>query len=516
MQNPTKFREIRLILGDQLNDRHSWFALIDPEICYVLMEIRPESEYVTHHIQKVVGIFWAMRNFAKRLRKKGHKVRYYQISDPDNLHGFAENLHEMVKQTGAIKLAYQEPDEYRLDQLLAQSLPQDGLEVEQVSSEHFLSERGELEAFFAGKKQYLMEFFYRDMRKKYQILMEGNQPVTGKWNYDHENRKKLPKGVEVPPPIAFSHDVSSLLHEIEESGIQTIGTIEQTRHILPANREEAWEVFQYFMEHLLPNFGKYQDALTEQSWSVFHSRISFALNLKMLHPLEIIRAVEARWLETSELASLPAVEGFIRQILGWREFVRGIYWAKMPAYRTLNFFDAKRDLPGYFWNGQTRMRCMSRAIGQSLQHGYAHHIQRLMVTGNFCALAGIDPAQVDAWYLGIYVDAFEWVEITNTRGMSQYADGGIIGSKPYVSSASYLHKMGDHCKSCEYSHKEKTGPNACPFNSLYWHFLDRNRDLLGKNPRMTMMYRLWDKMESPNQQALLEKAEDVLAHLEEL
>ena len=258
-------------------------------------------------------------------------------------------------------------------------------------------------------------------------------------------------------------------------------------------------------------FGDFQDALTEDSWTVYHSRLSFAMNVKMLSPREVIEAVERKWREAPDHASIAQVEGFIRQILGWREYMRGVYWAHMPEYAEKNFFQHDRPLPGWFWTGETGMRCLQHAITQTLDHAYAHHIQRLMVTGNFALLAGIDPDEVDGWYLGVYIDAIEWVEITNTRGMSQFADGGIVGTKPYVSSANYMHKMGPHCAGCRYNRQGKTEDDACPFNSLYWHFHARNRHLLEKNPRIGMVYRTWDKMDPAKQQALLDRGDAVLA-----
>ena len=271
-----------------------------------------------------------------------------------------------------------------------------------------------------------------------------------------------------------------------------------------------------FIDFRLPWFGTFQDALTDADDFMFHSKLSFALNTKMLHPLEVIRAVEKAYFEDSEKISLNQAEGFIRQILGWREYMRGIYWLKMPEYANLNFFNHERKLPDWFWTGETKMNCMSKAIGQSLRHAYAHHIQRLMVTGNFALLAGIHPDEVDSWYLGIYIDAIEWVEITNTRGMSQFADGGIVGTKPYVSSANYFDKMGNYCQSCYYDKKEKTGEKACPFNSLYWHFYERHRDKLEKNPRIGMMYRTWDKMDKEKKQEILEKGEKILNNIENI
>lgn len=482
-----------------------------------MAELRSETDYTQHHIQKVVAFFLAMREFAFALRADGHHVHYVHLNDTDNPGTFTAVLAGLAQRTGCTTIEYQLPDEHRLDvelSQLADAIP--GVTVNACDSEHFYTSRTELAELFKGKKQFLMERFYRHMRAKHDVLMDGGEPITGRWNYDEENRKKLPAKATLPPTLVFHRDVQSLVDMLTQQGVKTIGRIQPGRFIWPVTRQEGLELLAHFIEHLLPAFGAYQDAMTTRDWALYHSRISFAMNVKLISPKEVVNAVEGRWREDPTHASVAQVEGFIRQILGWREYMRGIYWAKMPDYADLNFFGHERRLPTWFWTGETKMRCLGHAIGQSLDHAYAHHIQRLMVTGNFALLAGIHPDEVDAWYLGIYIDAIEWVEITNTRGMSQFADGGIVGSKPYVSSANYMHKMGDYCKGCAYRHDVRVGDNACPFNSLYWHFYARNRDRLEKNPRIGMMYRTWDKMEASKQQALLEQAEYYLERINEL
>lgn len=511
-----KYSTIRLILGDQLNLDHSWFREVDPSILYVLMEIRPESEYVTHHIQKIVGIFQAMRHFSHQLQKQGHHVRYFTISDGQNQHSFKGNLAQLVEKHTITSAEFMEPDEYRLDQLLSDVFQDLKIPFNKVSSEHFLTTREELQKLFSGKKRFLMETFYREMRRKHDVLMEGDEPAGGRWNFDKENREKLPPDHTPPAPLLFRRHVHSILDEIWKEDLPHLGEIDEHHFPWPVSREEAKKLLGYFLGHLLPNFGTYQDAMSNNYWSIYHSRISFALNIKILHPREVIREVENRWREDPDTIGLAQAEGFIRQILGWREYMRGIYWAHMPEYETLNYFNHERPLPKFFWTGQTRMNCMAKAISQSLEHGYAHHIQRLMVTGNFSLLAGIHPDEVDQWYLGIYIDAFQWVEITNTRGMSQFADGGIVGSKPYVASASYIHKMGDHCSQCHYDRKKRTGEGACPFNSMYWRFIAVNEDKLSNNQRMSMMYRVWHKMSPETKQELLDQADMYLDHIEQL
>lgn len=507
-------KTLRLVLGDQLNSQHSWFATPSPSITYLMLEMRQETDYVAHHIQKVVAFFLSMRHFAQTLQKQGHQVYYLTLDDPQNLQDLTAQVQQLVKNDQFTRFEYLLPDEYRLDQQLKACSKTLGIPYEAVDTEHFLTSREFLKQLFEGKKTYLMETFYREMRKKYAVLMDGTGPVGGKWNFDEENRKALKDRSLLKKPRVHPKQVTHITQLLEASGVNCIGNIDPDQFNWPTSREESLEVLQYFCEELLIHFGVYQDALTTWDPYLFHSRLSFSLNSKLLSPLEVIQTVERYWHAHQEEIGLAQVEGFIRQILGWREYMRGIYWAKMPEFAQLNFFGHERTLPSWFWTGKTKMNCLHQSITQSLELGYAHHIQRLMVTGNFTLLAGIHPDQVDQWYLGIYIDAIEWVEITNTRGMSQFADGGLVGTKPYVSSANYIKKQGNYCSSCAYQAEKKTGEGACPFNSLYWHFHARNRELLEKNPRIGMVYRTWDKM--GNRQELLDQAEDYLAHLEEL
>jgi deoxyribodipyrimidine photolyase-related protein len=354
------------------------------------------------------------------------------------------------------------------------------------------------------------------MRKKHQVLMDQDQPVGGQWNFDHDNRKKLPSNAAIFTTALELTDQTAVYEEIQRAQLKTIGEIVSTEFSWTVTRSAALELLQAFIEHALPLFGTYQDAMTTQHWYLYHSRLSFAMNVKLLSPIEVIRSVEQAYINNPTGYALNQVEGFIRQVLGWREYMRGIYWAKMPEFSTLNYFGNEGLLPTWYWTGKTNMNCLHHSIKQSLDHAYAHHIQRLMVTGNFASLLGVHPDEVDRWYLGIYIDAFEWVEITNTRGMSQFADGGIVGSKPYVSSAAYIQKMGNYCDGCYYNYKDKFGEKACPFNTLYWDFYDRNRSLLERNPRIGMMYKVWDKMEPAQKQLILEKAQEIKQNIEHL
>lgn len=512
-------RKIRLILGDQLNRQHSWFSSVEDDVLYVLMEIRSETDYARHHIQKVAGIFAAMRAFHKELVDAGHICHYFTLADDNNAQDIHGNIKALLNEHSEAGFEYIEPDEYRLEgvlEALTQWVESQNRPVTRCDAEHFLCKREEFVAVFKDKKTYLMESFYRYMRKKHDILMRGDQPEGGQWNYDAKNRKSWPAEHRPPEPLVFDHDVTDLVDALSMSGVETIGEIDPKHFAWPIDRKEALELLEYFTHHLLHRFGTFQDAMTPEGWSLYHSRLSFAINLKILHPKEVIDAVIDYWQEHKDDVELSQVEGFVRQILGWREYMRGVYWSQMPEYADTNHFNHTRSLPEWYWTGDTKMACLRHSIKQSLQFAYAHHIQRLMVTGNFALLAGVDPDEVDAWYLGIYIDAFEWVEITNTRGMSQYADGGIVGSKPYVSSANYIDKMSTYCSGCYYSAKEKTGAKSCPFNSLHWHFYERNRETLQNEPRVGMMYRTWDKMAPDKRSAILDRAEEVLQTINQL
>ncbi|WEN14247.1 cryptochrome/photolyase family protein [Rhodanobacter sp. AS-Z3] len=505
---------LRLILADQLNAGHSWFRHVDDGVVYVMMEVRSETDYVRHHAQKVLGLFAAMRRFGEALTKVGHRVEYLRLGDPRNRHSLAANLPWLIEQFDARRLERMEADEWRVEQVLDEAFTASGLANAVVSTEHFLLERADAVARFATKVP-RMEYFYRDLRRRHHILLEADgSPCGGQWNYDALNREKW-LGDPVAPPWPWrKHDLRALWTEIEAAGITTLGEPSAASFGWPLSRLEAQAWLEDFVTHRLKHFGRFQDALSKHSSTLFHAGLSFALNTKMLHPREVIDAA-IRAFESGGV-DLAATEGFVRQILGWREYVRGIYWARMPGYAELNALDATRPLPSWYWTANTRMACLHAAIRQSLDYGHAHHIQRLMVTGNFALLGGCDPDEVDRWYLGIYIDAFEWVELPNTRGMSQFADGGIVGSKPYAASASYIHRQSDHCQGCHYNHARRHGERACPLNSLYWHFHQRHRDVLGRNPRLAMSYRSWDRMKAAERAATLAQAERYLAHIEEL
>jgi deoxyribodipyrimidine photolyase-related protein len=504
-----KGKILRVILGDQLNIKHSWFGVHDSNITYVMMEVKSETDYVTHHVQKVICFFAAMRAFAQELQRLGHDVQYWKIGDAGNQQSFPLNLKQMVRSGDYASMEYQYPDEYRLQQVFLTLETELGIPLKAVDSEHFLMPREEVRSLFQHRKRYLMETFYRHVRKKLNLLMVDEQPEGGRWNFDELNRSPIKKGTAIPHPPVFCHDVSQIADELQAMKIETIGRVDVNKFPWPITRAEAWIWLDWFCKHQLASFGTYQDAMQMDEPFLFHSRLSFALNTKLISPLEVIQAAIAEYRRRPKEIQLAQVEGFVRQIAGWREFVRGIYWNEMPGFKEKNFFGNKRSLPGFFWTGHTRMNCLKQAIGQSLEWSYAHHIQRLMITGNFALLAGVDPEEVHRWYLGIYIDAIEWVELPNTLAMSQFADGGYLATKPYVSAAAYIQKMSNYCTSCFYNPKERIGDRACPMNALYWNFIETHLESFKNNIRMAMPVRGLLKM-TPQQRSEIQKQSELI------
>ena len=508
--------KLKLILGDQLNLQHSWFKEVDSSEVFVLMEMRQETDYAPHHIQKVVAFFGAMRNFSEVLKQAGHQVHYLALDDKANRQQLEANLNFLIEKFNADGFAYMEPDEYRLDQQLKEYVLGLNIPSEVVETEHFMTSRSELTEFFEGKKQLILEFFYRRMRKKFDLLMQLDQPEGGQWNFDKNNRKKWKGTPSIPEPFyPKANDLEALKEMIENAGVKTIGAFDKNQFLYPLSRTQALEQLDYFCRYLLVHFGDYQDALHTDEVNLFHSRISFALNAKIIRPLEVVQTVITYYREHSDDIELSQVEGFVRQIIGWREYMRGIYWKEMPAYASMNALENTNPLPEFYWTGKTKMNCLHQSITNSLDNAYAHHIQRLMITGNFALLAQIHPDKVDEWYLGIYADAIQWVQITNTRGMSQWADGGIVATKPYVSAAAYIHKMSNYCDSCQYDKKKRVGEDACPFNSLYWNFLDDKKQFFAKNNRMAMMLRLLEKIPAEDLVQIKLRAAQILKHPDE-
>ena len=525
---------LRLILGDQLNPRHSWFTAVDDNVVYVLMELRQETDYVLHHAQKILAIFAGMRDFAAQLAAAGHRVHYVAIDDAENLPTITDNLNALIARYRATAFEYQAPDEWRLDVQLADFAKGLKISGQVVDTEHFFTSRDELALLFGERKKWLMETFYRQMRVKHDVLIEAGskppKPLGDQWNFDAENRKSWPGLPIEPSDIRIlnrkTYDHSALWATIVNAGVKSFGEPNAGKFGWPLNRAEALTQLDAFIDQVLPNFGDFEDAMSSKSWRLFHSLLSFSMNVKMLNPREVVAKAEAAG--RSGAAPLAAVEGFIRQILGWREFVRGFYWAKMgesagvnadASYADSNFFKHQLPLPQWFWTGKTQMRCMAAAVGQSLEQAYAHHIQRLMVIGNFALLAGLNPRELHHWYLGVYIDAFEWVELPNTVGMSQFADGGLLATKPYVSSAAYIDRMSDYCKGCHYDKKlreDTPSKKACPFNALYWDFHLKHADKLASNPRIGMVYQQLKKMDAGKIEALQTQAAGLRGRLDQL
>ncbi|QTN18550.1 cryptochrome/photolyase family protein [Brevundimonas sp. AJA228-03] len=497
---------LRLVLGDQLSDGLSALRDLDPGRDVVLMaEVRDEATYVGHHKQKIALIFAAMRSFALRLEARGVTVRYVRIDDAGNTHSIFGELKRALADQPFDAVVMTECGEWRLAEALSAFAASIVVSPEIREDDRFICNHDRFRRWASGKSQLRMEFFYREMRKATGILLDDGQPVGGKWNYDAENRKGLTRGVRPPkrlrtPPDTVAVDAIADVERLFPEHFGTTGAFGW-----PTTAGQAERVLADFLTQVLPRFGDWQDAMaTGEPW-MWHGLISTSINLGLLDPLDACRRAEVEY--RSGRAPLNAVEGFIRQILGWREFVRGIYWLKVPEYRQRNFLDADRALPGFFWSGETDMACVADVVITTRDNAYAHHIQRLMVTGNLAMLLGVHPDAVDDWYLSVYADAYEWVEMPNTRGMATFADGGIVGSKPYAASGAYIDRMSDYCGSCRYDVKAKAGEKACPFNRLYWGFLERNRPRLRDNVRLAMPYRTLDNFGPERRAALLEEAE---------
>ena len=482
-----------LLLGDQLTPSLSSLAAAECGRGVVLMvEVVEEATYVRHHKKKIAFLFSAMRHFAEALRDQGWQVDYVRLDDPDNRGSFTGELERAIARHDPERVLATEPGEWRVRAAMESWSERFGLPVEILEDDRFLCSRAAFADWAEGRKQLRMEFFYREMRRKSGLLMDGEAPEGGRWNFDAENRKPAKTDLFMPKPAHSEPDeiTREVLDLIAQRFPDHFGDLEPFWFAVTA--EDAEAALEHFLQNALPSFGDYQDAMLADERFLYHSVLSLYINAGLLDPLEVCRRVEAEY--RAGRAPLNAAEGFIRQIIGWREYVRGIYWLKMPDYVHENFFEAARPLPDFYWTAETEMACIRAAVSQTKEEAYAHHIQRLMVTGNFALLAGIDPKAVHEWYLAVYADAYEWVEAPNTLGMALFADGGLLGSKPYAASGNYINKMSDYCSGCAYDVKRKTGEGACPFNPLYWDFLARNEDRLRGNPRLAQIYRTWDRM----------------------
>lgn len=457
-----------------------------------MLEVYQPTSRVRYHKQKLVLVFSAMRHFAQELRDASFRVGYVKLDQDDNSGSFFQELQNAIQRHVVDQVIVTASSNWKLWQQMQGWQEKLGIPVEIREDSRFFCSREEFATWAKDRKELRMEYFYRTMRRKTGWLMDGDQPLGGQWNYDRENRKAIPRDVTIPTWRRFEPD--SITREVME-----LVRVRFPNHFgeldsfgWGVTRREALVALEDFIQYSLPYFGDYQDAMKQGEDSLFHSTISPYINLGLLSPREVCEAALQAYQDGN--AGLAAVEGFIRQILGWREFMRGVYWLHMPGYRNSNYFQATRPLPDFYWNGETEMRCLHEAIDATRRNAYAHHIQRLMLTGNFALLSGIDPAEVEGWYLSVYADAYEWVEMPNTLGMGLYADAGMVGSKPYAASGAYINRMSDYCQSCVYDPKIKLGERACPFNYLYWHFMMENEEKLKSNPRMAMPYRTLARM----------------------
>ncbi len=501
-------RNLIVVFGDQLNRDATAFDGFDVASDVVWMaEVSHEAKHVWSHKQRIALFLSAMRHFRDALRAEGMHVDYTELSDDAESDKFSNSLGAVLRRLQPAKVIATQPGECRVLQGLKKMCRDAAVPLEIRDDRHFYTTAADFSQHASGRKSIRMEFFYRELRKRFAVLMDDGKPVGGDWNYDKDNRgqfgKSGPEASNVGPGFKPDATTQAVLELVADRFVDHPGSLDS--FAWPVSVADAQQALSDFIQHRLPNFGHYQDAMwTDEPW-LYHSLVSTSLNLKLLDPRDAVAAAEQAY--RSGAAPLPAVEGFIRQILGWREYVRGIYWMNMPGYVELNQMQAVEPLPQFYWTGETDLACLRQAIGQTLEHGYAHHIQRLMVTGLYALLLGVEPRRLHEWYLAVYVDAVEWVELPNTLGMSQYADGGLMASKPYVATGAYINKMSNYCKSCPKNPKLKTGDKACPFTTLYWDYLLRHQDALGNNHRMGLQLRNLERINEDERNKIAEAAQ---------
>lgn len=500
------------ILGDQLSLNLSSLRAVNKKDTIVLMtECMDEATYIRHHKKKLVLVFSCMRHFAELLTSKGWQVDYLTLDTPKAPRSIDQSITTAIKRHKCERIVITEAAEYRLQQSLLALQNKVNAEMQILEDTRFMCPHDRFTDWASGRKQLRMENFYREMRLSTGLLMNGKKPEGDQWNFDKDNRKPANDTVSFHAPLAHKPD------NITEACIALVNK-KFGKHIghtdnfwFATTSKDAQKSLKHFIKKSLPTFGDYQDAMLNSERFLSHSVLAIYINIGLLDPMDVCQQVEKAYRDGS--VPINAAEGFIRQIIGWREYVRGIYWLKMPEYVDENFFGHQRKLPDFYWTAKTPMACMSRSIEQTIDESYAHHIQRLMVTGNFAMLIGVDPKEVHEWYLAVYADAYEWVELPNTLGMSQFADGGLLGSKPYAAGGNYINKMSDYCKQCQYKVSKKAGDQACPFNYLYWHFLNDNKDKLKNNHRLAQVYRTWDRMSDERKAEIAEDSEKFLASL---
>ena len=498
---------LRPVLGDQIScHRLASLTDLDPRRDSVLLaDVREETSYVPHHRQKIALVFAGMRGLAERLRAEGIDVRYVRLDDPANSHSLTCEIGRALDARAYDRVVMTEPGEWRLREAFAGFAQAAPVPVEIREDDRFICPHDVFRTWAKGKSSLRMELFYRHMRARTGLLMDGEEPAGDRWNFDTENRKRLPKSAKPPPRLVLQPNpvTRAALDDVARLFPDGFGALDGFAY--PTDPDEAERVLSHFLTNILPGFGDYQDAMADGEPYLWHAVISAALNLGLLDPLDICRRAEIEY--RNGHAPLNAVEGFIRQILGWREYVRGIYWLKMPEYKARNVLNADAKLPDFYWNADTTMACVRDTLRTTIDNAYAHHIQRLMITGNLAMLLGVAPDAINEWYMAVYADAYEWVELPNTHGMATFADGGIVGSKPYAASGAYINRMSDYCGRCAHDVKARIGDKACPFNSLYWDFLDRHRKELRANNRLAMPYKTLERMSETERQALRKQAQ---------
>ena len=497
------------MFGDQLDPDFSVFRkhFRKSRDVVLMAEVAEESRHVASHVQRTVVVLSAMRHFAERLRARGVNVRYVTLDDPDNTQTLDGELRRAVAAVAPARIAAIRAGEWRVHRMLERTSHELGVPLVLHEDPHFLTTPDEFNAWAAGRKQLVMEHWYRVMRRQFDVLIAPDgTPEGGAWNYDSENRKKF-RGERATLPARVRHEPDAVTREVMRMVGEQLGDLPGTMDDFnwPVTHEQAVAELHDFVQHRLAHFGDYQDAMvTGEPW-LFHSLLSVPLNLKLLDPHHVVQlAVKAY---RRGVAPLPAVEGFVRQVIGWREFIRGVYWREGMGYGQRNVLHHHARLPSLYWTGETDMQCLRESVGEVLHHGFGHHIQRLMVTGNFALMAGVDPRAVSDWYLGMYVDAVDWVSLPNTLGMSQHADGGVVGTKPYAASGRYIARMGDYCTGCRYEPGTRTGETACPFTTFYWDFLIRHRPRFASNRRMALPLTHIDRMDAEEKRDVVAWAE---------
>ena len=503
----TELRSLVIVLGDQLDLDAAAFDGFDAALDAVWMaEVAEESTHVWSSKPRIAMFLAAMRHFALELQAAGRPLHYSRLDSEGNAGSLGAQLKADIPRLRPARLVMTAPGDWRVLQAIRSVAEAGDLPLEIREDRHFFASVREFAAHARGRKTLRMEYFYREQRKRHDVLMQGDEPVGGRWNFDADNREAFSADGPgaVPPRIRFEPDAVTreVIALVNARFAQHPGSLDS--FAWPVTRVQALKSLQAFVEQRLPLFGRYQDAMWPGDPWLYHSHLSAALNLKRLNPREVVAAAERAYHDGH--APLASVEGFIRQILGWREYVRGIYWTQMPDYAQRNALNARADLPAWYWTGDTDMACLRDALAQTLTHGYANHIQRLMVTGLYALLLGVEPRQVHAWYLAVYVDAVEWVELPNTLGMSQYADGGVMGSKPYVATGKYIQRMSPHCEACRYDPAQRSGDSACPFTTLYWDFLMRHEAVLAGNPRMSLQVKNVARLTDVQRQQVSERA----------